>query len=72
MIRTFSFHCQGPGFDPWLGELRSQKPNGMAKKKIQHPLITTFRKAGIEKDFNRVRHTDEKKYSKYIFSVERW
>ena len=43
------------------------------KKKIQYLLMmTTFRKAGIEKNFNRVRHTDEKKYSKYIFSVERW
>ena len=35
-------------------------------------MITTFRKAGIEKDFNRVKHTDDIKYSKYIFSVERW
>ena len=27
-----SFHCKGQGFDPWLGELRSHMPFGVAKK----------------------------------------
>ena len=28
-----NFHCPGPGFNPWLGELRSYKPGSVAKKR---------------------------------------
>ena len=29
------FHCQGPGFHPWLGELRSYKLHCVANKKVK-------------------------------------
>ena len=32
VVKTPSFHCKGRGFDPWLGELRSYMPFGVAKK----------------------------------------
>ena len=33
VIKTgLNFHCKGLGFDPWLGELRSYMPFGVAKK----------------------------------------
>ena len=33
MVRTPHFHCRGPRFNPWSGELRSCKLIGSAKKK---------------------------------------
>ena len=33
MVGTSHFHGRGPGFDPWLKELISQKLNGAVKKK---------------------------------------
>ena len=36
VVRTPSFHCCGPGFHPWSGNLRSHKTRGRAKKKSQH------------------------------------
>ena len=41
VIRAPSFHCQGPRFDPWSGELRSHKPRGNGKKK-KGPLPNAF------------------------------
>ena len=38
LVRTSQFPCQGPGVQSLVGELRSQKPHGAAKK----------RKAGAE------------------------
>ena len=34
VVGTSHFHGRGPGFDPWLSELKSQKLNSAAKKKI--------------------------------------
>ena len=33
VVRTLGFHCQGPGVQSLVGELRSHKPRGEAKKK---------------------------------------
>ena len=33
MLRTWCFHCCGPGFDPWLGN-KDPKLSGMAKKRL--------------------------------------
>ena len=32
MVRTWSFHCQGPWVQSLVGELRSYKPHGAARK----------------------------------------
>ena len=33
VVRDLGFHCQGPKFNPWLGELRSHKLCGTTEKK---------------------------------------
>ena len=33
MVKTPSFHCRRPGFDPSARELGSQRPCGLTKKK---------------------------------------
>ena len=33
MVRTWHFHCWGPGFNPWLGTIRSHKLHSTGKKK---------------------------------------
>ena len=35
MIRTQHFHCCGPRFNPWLGELRPHKPQVIAEPYLQ-------------------------------------
>ena len=41
MVKTAGFHCHGPGFSPWSGNLRYFKECNMAtkKKKKVWPLI---------------------------------
>ena len=34
VVRTWHFHCPGPGFNSWLGELRSYKPGKKKKKRL--------------------------------------
>ena len=40
MVRTPHFHCRGPRFNPWSGELRSCKLIGSAKKKKKIVMTT--------------------------------
>lgn len=35
VVRTQHSHCQGPGFNPYLGDLTPHKPRSAAKKRIQ-------------------------------------
>ena len=32
VVRTWRFHCRGPEFNPWSGNLRSCRPRSVAKK----------------------------------------
>lgn len=36
VVRTWCLHCWGYEFNPWLGNLRSQRPQSTAKKRRNH------------------------------------
>ena len=41
VVKTLYFHCQGPGFDPWLG---NEDPESFppAKRFIEQPSAITY------------------------------
>ena len=40
MVKTAGFHCHGPGFSPWSGNLRYFKECNMATKKKKKSLAS--------------------------------
>ena len=39
VVKTPCFQCRGHGFNPWLGNLRSQRPHGAREKKEKEQIM---------------------------------
>lgn len=42
MVKTPGFHCHGPGFNAWSGNLRYFKECNMAKKKKKKKSLASY------------------------------